>query len=82
MSLMRLNAINLPGLPSSILHSANDQNSYYFNCLLLLQMEAKVIMSRLLQQFRISLPEGYELHVASKATLQPKDNVLCTLVSI
>lgn len=80
MSLMRLNAINLPGLPSSILHSASDQN--YFNCLLLLQMEAKVIMSRLLQQFRISLPEGYELHVASKATLQPKDNVLCTLVSI
>jgi len=44
-------------------------------------MEAKVIMSRLLQQFRISLPEGYELRVASKATLQPKDNVLCTLVT-
>jgi len=80
MSLIRLNVINLPGLPPPFLQSASDQN--FFNCLSLLQMEAKVIMSWLLQQFGISLPEGYELRVASKATLQPKDNVLCTLVTI
>ena len=46
---------------------------------LFMQMEAKVIMSRLLQQFRISLPEGYELRETSNTTLQPKGNVPCTL---
>jgi len=46
---------------------------------LFMQMEAKVIMSRLLQQFRISLPEGYELRLTSKTTLQTEDNVPCTL---
>jgi len=44
-----------------------------------MQMEAKVIMSQLLQQFRISLPEGYELRLTSKTTLKTKDNVPCTL---
>jgi len=39
------------------------------------QMEAKAVMSRLLQQFRISLTEGYELHVDTTAVFHPKGDV-------
>jgi len=45
------------------------------------QMEAKAVMSRLLQQFRISLPEGYKLHVDTTAGYHPKGDVPCTLIS-
>ena len=43
------------------------------------QMEAKVILSRLLQTFRVSLPPDYKFVVAGRFTLQPKDAVPCTL---
>ena len=43
------------------------------------QIEAKIIMSRLFQQFIIQLPKDYELHIEQKITLEPKDGVNCTL---
>lgn len=46
------------------------------------QMEAKAIMSRLLQQFRVSLPEGYQLRVEAKGSVQPKGTVPCILVPV
>lgn len=42
-------------------------------------MNAKVLLSRLFQTFKISLPENYELIVVQRATIQPKDDVHCTL---
>jgi len=45
-------------------------------------MEAKAIMSRLLQQFRVSLPEGYQLRVEAKGSVQPKGTVPCILVPV
>lgn len=42
-------------------------------------IEAKVILSRLLQQFVIQLPKDYNLHVEQKITLEPKDGVTCTI---
>ena len=47
--------------------------------MLLLQIEAKIIISRLLQQFTVQLPKDYELHIEQKITLEPKDGVNCTL---
>ena len=44
-----------------------------------IQMEAKVVLSKLLQNFTISLPEDYKLVPVARATTQPKDNVPCTL---
>jgi len=44
-----------------------------------IQMEAKVLLSKLYQNFTISLPENYKLVPAARATIQPKDNVPCTL---
>ena len=42
-------------------------------------MNAKVVFSRLLQTFKFSLPEDYELVVVQRAAVQPKDDVHCTL---
>ena len=44
-----------------------------------MQMEAKVVLSKLFQSFTVSLPENYELVAASRTTTKPKDNVPCTL---
>ena len=57
-------------------------SSLILTCVMHHQMEAKAVMSRLLQQFRISLPEGYELHVDTTAGFHPKGDVPCTLISI
>ena len=46
---------------------------------LLLQMEIKIILSRLLQTFLISLPRDYQFRMAQRTTLQTKDSVKCTL---
>ena len=44
-----------------------------------LQMEAKIIMSRLLNSFTVHLPSGYVLKVVQRTTLKPADKVPCTL---
>ena len=44
-----------------------------------IQMEAKVIMSRLLQTFKFALSEDYVLKLVNNITLQPRDGVLCTV---
>ncbi|KAL5473738.1 hypothetical protein EMCRGX_G028273 [Ephydatia muelleri] len=45
-------------------------------------IEAKVILTRLLQTFKVSLPPSYELVVEEFATIRPKGNVACTLQEI
>jgi len=42
-------------------------------------MEAKVVLSKLLQNFSISLPDNYKLVLANRITKQPKDVVQCNL---
>ena len=42
-------------------------------------MEAKLILARLVQTFRFTLPPNYKLVVAQRITTQPKDNVPCTV---
>lgn len=44
-----------------------------------LQMEAKVIVARLVQTFQFTLPTDYKLVIAQRLTVQPKDNVPCTI---
>ena len=46
-----------------------------------MQMEAKVVFSRLIQTYKFSLPENYELVAIQKGSLQPKDDVCCLLES-
>ena len=46
-----------------------------------IQMETKVVLSKLVQNFTISLPDNYKLVAAARTTIQPKDNVPCTLES-
>eukprot|EP00731_Ephydatia_muelleri_P028753 Em0020g397a len=45
-------------------------------------IEAKVILARLLQTFKVTLPPSYNLVVEQKTTQQPKGDVLCTLQEI
>ncbi|KAL5473734.1 hypothetical protein EMCRGX_G028268 [Ephydatia muelleri] len=45
-------------------------------------IEAKVILTRLLQTFKVTLPPTYMLVVEQKITQQPKGDVLCTLLEI
>eukprot|EP00731_Ephydatia_muelleri_P028804 Em0020g448a len=42
-------------------------------------VEAKVILARLLQTFKVTLPPSYKLVVEQKTTQQPKGDVPCTL---
>ncbi len=52
---------------------------YQLKLFLLFQIEAKIIISRMLQQFAIQLPKDYELHIEQNISLEPKDGVNCTL---
>ncbi len=45
----------------------------------MLQIEAKMMLARMIQTFTIKFPEGYEIQAIQRATLQPKDDLLCTL---
>ena len=45
-------------------------------------MEAKVILARLLNSFKIDLEEGYQLKVEEATTLRPADDVPCTVVPL
>ena len=49
--------------------------------ILSMQMNAKVIFSRLLQTFKVSLPEDYVLVVVQRGTNQLKDDLECVLES-
>ncbi len=42
-------------------------------------MEAKVVMARLLQTFRFTLPSDYRLISVSRGVLQTHDDIPCTL---
>ena len=44
-----------------------------------MQMEAKLILARLVQSFRFTLPPDYKLVMAQRLTIQPKDDVPCTV---
>ena len=44
-----------------------------------MQMNAKVVLSRLFQSFKLSLPKNYELVVVQRGIIQPKDDVECVL---
>ena len=43
------------------------------------QMEAKIVLARLLSTFQFTLPENYELVPVVKFTQQPRGTVPCTL---
>ena len=45
----------------------------------LFQMQAKIVFSRLLQTFKIKLPDSYELVVVQRGIVQTKDDVICVL---
>ncbi len=45
-----------------------------------MQMEAKMILARLIQTFQMTLPENYQLIVANRGTTQPKDDVPCRVL--
>ena len=45
-------------------------------------MEAKIIMARLLNSFKIDLEEGYQLKLVQTITLKPADDVLCAVVPL
>ena len=36
-----------------------------------------MILARLLQTFKLTLPDNYELSMVQRGTLQPKDDVPC-----
>ena len=44
-------------------------------------MEAKIVFSRLLQTFKIMLPDGYELVAVQRGVVQTKDDVVCALTN-
>ena len=46
------------------------------------QVEGKIILSRLLSSFAITLQEGYQLKLEQIATLVPADYVPCTLTCL
>ena len=46
------------------------------------QIEARIILARLLQKFQFSLPADFKLEMELQATLQPKGLVPCTLMLI
>lgn len=48
----------------------------------LAMMEAKMLLSRLIQTYSLNLPEDYELTQIESSTLQPKGKVPCVLKSI
>ena len=52
----------------------NDTTLYF-------QMEAKMAFAKLFQTYKISLPEEYELVPVLRTTLQPKDDIYCTVES-
>ncbi|CAJ0933659.1 unnamed protein product [Ranitomeya imitator] len=41
------------------------------------QMEAKVVMAKLLQIFEFQLTDGQSFDMVDSGTLQPKDGVMC-----
>lgn len=44
-----------------------------------LQMEAKVVMAKLIQRFDFTLLPGQSLDIQDSGTLRPKGGVLCSL---
>jgi len=42
-------------------------------------MEMKTALARIIQTFTIKFPDGYKVKTIQRATLQPKDDLLCTL---
>ena len=46
------------------------------------QIEAKIVLTRLLQTFKIALPPSYKLVVEQLTTQQPKGDVPCTLQEV
>eukprot|EP00731_Ephydatia_muelleri_P008181 Em0004g519a len=44
------------------------------------RMEAKQVLCRLLQTFRLTFPSDYKLSVMERTSRQPRDNMLCTLL--
>eukprot|EP00731_Ephydatia_muelleri_P008176 Em0004g514a len=42
-------------------------------------MEAKLVLSRLLQTFHVALPSDYKICVVEHTTRQPPDDIMCTL---
>ena len=49
---------------------------------LIFQMETKIILARLLQTFKVTLPPSYKVVVEQLATQQPKGDVPCSLREI
>ncbi len=50
--------------------------SYY---IMYLQMEAKMILARLVQTYLVTLPSDYKLVRVQNTSLQPKGGVKCTI---
>ena len=46
----------------------------------ILQMEAKLVLSRLVQSYHVTLPDGYKLDIVERITRQPRDDIMCTLL--
>lgn len=45
------------------------------------QMEAKLILSRLVQNFKVTFPDGYKLDLVERISKYPRDDVMCTLLT-
>ena len=44
-----------------------------------LQMEAKISLARLLQQFKLTIPPDYKIVEVQRTVTQLKDDLICTL---
>ncbi len=42
-------------------------------------MEAKIALARIIQTFTITFPEDYKIQAIVRVTLQPKDDLKCTI---
>ena len=45
------------------------------------QMEAKLILLRLVQNFKVTFPDGYKLDLVERISKYPRDDVMCTLLT-
>ena len=42
-------------------------------------MESKLSLARIVQNFTLKFPEDYQIETVTQTTMQPKDDLLCTL---
>ena len=43
-------------------------------------MEMKIILAKMLKRYKIRFPKDYKIRAIQRTTLQPKDDLPCTLI--